>query len=86
MLEILSRNPWKLGATVALVLGVVVGAFVMFTAWDHNAQNEVHSAAGIHWGHWLSLGLGGFAPGAVVGGLLGLGLSLGARLGVRGRG
>lgn len=41
-------------------LGIVVAAFMMYVAWDHNPQGEFHDETGIHWGSWLSVGFGGF--------------------------
>jgi hypothetical protein len=38
---------------------------MMYIAWDHNAQGEIHNEFGVSWGYWLGLGLGWFVPVAV---------------------
>ena len=41
---------------VFAILGALVAAAMMYSAWDHNSQGEIHDETGIHWGYWLFLG------------------------------
>ena len=56
------RRPWRTGVLAGIASGIVVGAFAMAAAWDHNPQGEFHDAGGIHWVGWLAVGLGWFLP------------------------
>lgn len=71
------RSPWKTGGLLGSGVGLVVAALVMYIAWDHNAQGEIHNESGVGWSYWLLMGLGWFVPVAgslslVLGGLLAL--------------
>jgi hypothetical protein len=41
---------------VGVGIGLVLAAIAMAAAWRHNPGGEFHSAAGIEWGPWLTLG------------------------------
>jgi hypothetical protein len=34
------------------LLGLCLGALIMFAAWDHNPQGEFHEETGVHWLYW----------------------------------
>ena len=36
--------------------GVLAAAAMMYVAWDHNSQGEIHDETGVHWRYWLILG------------------------------
>ena len=39
------------------LLGVLLGGALMWMAWQHNAQCEIHCPElGVDWGYWLTLG------------------------------
>lgn len=38
------------------LLGLCLGALMMYAAWDHNPQGEFHDETGIHWLTWLGIG------------------------------
>ena len=57
------------------LLGVLLGGALMWMAWQHNAQCEIHCPElGVDWGYWLALGgaglVLGFAASMALGGLL----------------
>ncbi len=57
------------------LLGVLLGGALMWMAWQHNAQCEIHCPElGVDWGYWLVLGgaglVLGFAASMALGGLL----------------
>ena len=57
------------------LLGVLLGSALMWMAWQHNAQCEIHCPElGVDWGYWLVLGGAGLVLGFVLsmtlGGLL----------------
>jgi hypothetical protein len=58
----------------AIVAFTTVGAFVaaamMYAAWDHNPQGQIHDESGVYWGYWLSLGSAWFIAIGVVPSLL----------------
>ncbi len=37
-------------------VGALVAAAMMYIAWGHNSQGEIHDEAGIYWGYWFFLG------------------------------
>ena len=47
-------------------VGALVAAAMMYIAWDHNSQGEIHDETGIHWGYWLFLGSTWFIATGVV--------------------
>ena len=61
------KKPWLICAAISLCAGCLVGALVMWMAWQHNPQCEIHCAEqGIDWVYWLTLGAGGWLLGFVV--------------------
>jgi len=40
-----------------IVVGAIVGVSMMYIAWQHNMQGEIHQVQNIEWGYWLSIGL-----------------------------
>ena len=42
--------------------GLLTAIFIMFLAWNHNSQCEIHCEGVINWGYWLTLGVSGFVP------------------------
>jgi len=54
------RNPWKPILIISACVGFVVAGLLMWVAWEHNPQCEIHCAEqGIDWVYWLTLGAGG---------------------------
>ena len=54
------RNPWKPILIISACVGFVVAGLLMWMAWVHNPQCEIHCAEqGIDWVYWLTLGAGG---------------------------
>jgi hypothetical protein len=50
----------------------MVAAFMMYAAWQHNPQGEIHSDGAIDWSNWLLIGFSWFLPVFIVSGLFGL--------------
>ena len=60
-------KPWKLCLTISAFAGLVLAGLLMWMAWDHNPQCEIHCAEqGIDWGYWLALGVGGWLIGFLI--------------------
>lgn len=38
------------------MISVVIGASMMYVAWSHNAQNEIHQGSQVYWWYWASIG------------------------------
>ncbi|WP_407714426.1 hypothetical protein ACJJWD_23195 [Comamonas testosteroni] len=58
------QKRWKLCLIVSVCVGLLLGGLLMWMAWDHNPQCEIHSAEqGIDWSHWLVLGAAGWLLG-----------------------
>jgi hypothetical protein len=71
------KDPWKAGALVGSAVGLIASTAIMYIAWDHNAQGEIHNEDGVSWGYWLLIGFSWFVPvsaflSLVVGGLFAL--------------
>jgi hypothetical protein len=43
---------------------------MMYIAWVHNAQGEIHDDFGVSWACWLLLGFGWFVPVTLVASLI----------------
>lgn len=56
MTRILYR-PWKTAAVLGSSAGLVAAGLMMYVAWQHNAQGEVHEESGVHWLYWLGIGV-----------------------------
>ena len=56
------ESPWKAGVLLGSALGLAVAGVVMYIAWDHNAQGEIHNDLGVSWGYWFLIGVSWFAP------------------------
>jgi hypothetical protein len=41
--------------TVGVLVGLIFGAFIMHTAWEHNQQQTHQEHGNIYWNHWLPL-------------------------------
>ena len=46
----------------SIIIGIIASGIMMYIAWDHNASEEIHSSAAIHWGYWFQIGFLWFAP------------------------
>ena len=58
------KKPWLICTTISLCVGLLLGGLVMWMAWQHNPQCEIHCAEqGIDWAYWLTLGAGGWLLG-----------------------
>ena len=69
------KKHWRTCTFISLSLGGLLGAVLMWLAWQHNAQCEIHCPElGVDWGYWLALGgaglVLGFAASMALGGLL----------------
>ena len=61
------KKPWHLCFIISLCAGFFLGGLVMWIAWDHSSQCEIHCAEqGIDWGYWLALGGGGWLIGFLI--------------------
>jgi hypothetical protein len=47
---------WPISIIGGLIISVLISALMMFIAWDHNPQGEIHNELGIQWKYWLSIG------------------------------
>ncbi|MEG0936889.1 MAG: hypothetical protein RSE32_00675 [Comamonas sp.] len=62
------KKHWRTCSFISLSLGGLLGGALMWMAWQHNAQCEIHCPElGVDWGYWLVLG---FAVSMALGGLL----------------
>jgi len=44
-------------ALVSALLGAAAGGAMMYIAWDHNPQCEIHCPEpGVGWGYWILIG------------------------------
>ena len=43
-------------------IGFILAGFMMYVAWNHNAQGEIHIGGSVDWGYWLLIGLSWFIP------------------------
>ena len=68
----LSKKILRLSCIVSIIMGGVAGGLMMYAAWDHNASEEIHSDAVIHWGYWLGIGISWFLAGSILFFILGL--------------
>ena len=59
---------------VFTLIGLAVGAFMMYVAWKHNPQGEFHDETGVYWGYWLLLGFSWFIAIAGVPYIIGAGV------------
>ncbi len=50
---------------LSVLFGLFFGVAMMYIAWDHNSQCEVHCAGVIHWGYWLQIGGSWFVIGSL---------------------
>ena len=62
----MARLSWIMAAVVGVSLGAVVAALLMYVAWVHNAQGEIHSETEIELRHWLLIGASWFVVSSVV--------------------
>ena len=63
------RKPWKLwflSASVGLGVGAIVAALVMWAAWSHNMQGQIHNEARIDWLYWSLIGFSWFLPTSLI--------------------
>jgi hypothetical protein len=61
----MKRHPWKTGALFGNLVGLSVAAVMMYVAWEHNLQGEIHNEDGVSWAYWFLIGLSWFIPVAV---------------------
>jgi hypothetical protein len=62
----MTRHPWKTGGILGSLGGLLVAAAVMYVAWQHNPQGEIHDELGIDWPYWILLGFVWFVPATVI--------------------
>lgn len=43
---------------------------MMYVAWQHNAQGEIHARTTVYWLYWFGIGLSWFVPVTLVSGLI----------------
>lgn len=55
------RFPIRHALGFSLLPGLIVAALVMWIAWEHNAQGEIHNEeTGIDWAYWFLIGASWF--------------------------
>ncbi len=64
----------------ATFVGLICAAFMMYVAWQHNAQGEIHNEEGIDWVYWLLIGLSWFFVTVAIPYLIALAIFLWQRL------
>ena len=52
----------KTSAIVSCIAGMLVAAWMMSAAWQHNSQNEIYLDQTINWSYWLLIGFSWFLP------------------------
>ena len=58
------QKRWKLCLIISVCAGLLLAGLLMWMAWDHNPQCEIHCAEqGVDWGRWLALGAAGWLLG-----------------------
>lgn len=58
------KKPWFTCLVISLSVAFLLGGLVMWMAWQHNSQCEIHCAEqGVDWAYWLTLGAGGWLIG-----------------------
>ena len=50
------HHAWRFAIVAGSIVGLSVGAVMMWIAWNHNSQGEFHEAGTIHWAPWLAVG------------------------------
>jgi hypothetical protein len=53
----LSQRTWKPAALVGIIAGFIIAVPIMYVAWEHNAQCEIHEGEVVHWVYWGGIGL-----------------------------
>ena len=54
------KKPWFTCLVISLSVAFLLGGLVMWMAWQHNSQCEIHCAEqGLDWAYWLTFGAGG---------------------------
>lgn len=56
----MSGRPWKYAVVPGILFGFVVSAMMMYFAWQHNPQGEIHSGEVVEWGYLLQIGASWF--------------------------
>jgi mannose/fructose/N-acetylgalactosamine-specific phosphotransferase system component IIC len=57
-----SKSHWIYSIISGVVFGFFTMAVMMYIAWEHNAQSEIHSPGKIDWGYWSLIGFSWFIP------------------------
>jgi len=50
-------RPRKTAAVLGSSAGIVAAGLMMYVAWQHNAQGEVHDQRCVHWLYWVGIGV-----------------------------
>ena len=48
---------WKSALIAGVAGGLVIGACMVWAAWQHNPQGAFHGSGGVSWGSLLNVGL-----------------------------
>jgi uncharacterized membrane protein len=51
------RKPLLRISAFSGIVALMVGAYMMWVAWDHNPQGAYHEEGVVHWGDWLAIGI-----------------------------
>jgi len=57
----LASYSWKTATLFGSIFGSLIAAVMMYVAWQHNVQGEIHGDTGINWQYWLLIGMTWFA-------------------------
>ena len=72
--------PIGLALSLSLLPGLIMAGLMMWAAWDHNAQGEIHNKdTGVDWAYWFLIGASWFAAVSVIPLLVVTALWLGSR-------
>ena len=51
---------------ISAIIGVISALFMMYIAWKHNPQYEIHEKEVIDFGYWITIGISWFLLAFVV--------------------
>jgi uncharacterized membrane protein len=50
----------KKNLIISTITGLILAFFMMYLAWEHNTQYEIHDGETIYFGYWITLGISWF--------------------------
>ena len=51
---------------ISSTIGIILALFMMYIAWEHNPQCEIHEEEVIHFEYWFTIGISWFLLAFVV--------------------